>query len=289
MRQLKISKQLTNRDSLSINKYLHEVAKTELLTPDEEVEYATRIQNNPNDKEALEKLVNANLRFVVSVAKQYQSTGIPLEDLISDGNIGLIKAAQKFDPTKGFKFISYAVWWIRQSIMASLGETSRMIRIPANKIAQIKQINEYRLELSHKLEREPSPMEIAQEYDVDLDLVIESQKISRGPVSMDAPIQEDEKSSMGDLMVDNDIMKPDDNLETESLNSDIFDVVDKLPLKERIVITEYFGLFGSPQKSYVEIAERLDISKERVRQIKLKAIKRLQRISRDSPLKFHLG
>ncbi|MCT4665939.1 MAG: RNA polymerase sigma factor RpoD/SigA [Flavobacteriales bacterium] len=289
MRQLKISKQLTNRDSLSINKYLHEVAKTELLTPDEEVEYATRIQKNPNDTEALEKLVNANLRFVVSVAKQYQSTGIPLEDLISDGNIGLIKAAQKFDPTKGFKFISYAVWWIRQSIMASLGETSRMIRIPANKIAQIKQINEFRLELSHKLEREPSPLEIAQEYDVAIELVIESQKISRGPVSMDAPVQEDEKSKIGDLMEDSDMDRPDDGLEIESLNSDILDVVEKLPLKERIVITEYFGLFGSSQKSYVEIAERLDISKERVRQIKLKAIKRLQRISRNSPLKYHLG
>ena len=287
MRQLKISKQLTNRESLSINKFLHDVAKINLVTPEEEVELATRIQNG--DKAALERLVNANLRFVISVAKQYQSTGIPLEDLISDGNIGLIKAAQKFDPTKGFKFISYAVWWIRQSIMASLGETSRMVRIPANKIAQIKKVNEYRIELSHILEREPTALEISKAYDIDIALVKESESISRSPLSMDAPIKEDEKNSISTLMIDKGSERPDGSMEKESLNHDISMVVDKLPLKEKRVIIDYFGLFGEPQKSYVEIAENLDISKERVRQIKLKALKRLQRLSRNSHLKFHLG
>ncbi|MGB0883124.1 MAG: sigma-70 family RNA polymerase sigma factor [Flavobacteriales bacterium] len=287
MRQLKISKQLTNRESLSVNKFLQDVARISLISQEEEVELATRIQEG--DEEALEKLVNANLRFVVSVAKQYQSTGIPLEDLISDGNLGLIKAAKKFDPSKGFKFISYAVWWIRQSIMASLGENSRMVRIPANKIAQIKRVNEARVELSHKLEREPTAREISNHSGIDLYLVKESQKISKGPISMDAPIKEDEKQSIAALISDKNAVRPDQNLIAESLSHDISMIVDKLPYKEQCVIVDYFGLFGEAQKSYVEIAERLDISKERVRQIKLKAIKRLKRLSESSHLKFHLG
>lgn len=287
MRQLKISKQLTNRESLSINKFLHEVAKIELISPEEEVELAMRIQEG--DEVALERLVNANLRFVVSVAKQYQVSGMALEDLISEGNLGLIKAAQKFDPTKGFKFISYAVWWIRQSIMASLGENSRLVRIPANKIAQIKKVNQFRMEMSHQLEREPTKAELAENYDLEESVIKETENISRAPVSMDAPITDDEKSSLVNILEDSNGIRPDSGLLKESLVSDVERLVGELAHKEQKIIIEFFGLFGVPSRSYNEIADSLNISKERVRQIKLKALKKLQRKGRNTHLNLHLA
>ena len=288
MRQLKISKQLTNRESASISKYLQEVAKIDMISPEEEVELANKIKDG--DNVALERLVNANLRFVVSVAKQYQVQGMTLEDLINEGNIGLVKAAQRFDPSKGFKFISYAVWWIRQSIMVALGEKSRLVRLPLNKIAQIKRVNDAQSLLNQQLEREPTAKELSEFMDdFDESSIEDVKSISRQPISMDAPVTDDDDRTIENVIVDSNQTKPDDGLINESLFKDLNAMIDRLNHKESLVIKKYYGIGGYEPVSYAEIASLLDISKERVRQIKLVAIRKLKNLSRRNHLEAYLG
>ncbi|MFZ9956626.1 MAG: sigma-70 family RNA polymerase sigma factor [Flavobacteriales bacterium] len=289
MRQLKITKQVTNRETVSLDKYLHEISKEGLITADQEVELAKRIKQG--DAKALEKLTRANLRFVVSVSKQYQNQGLTLSDLINEGNLGLIKAAQRFDETRGFKFISYAVWWIRQSILQALAEQSRIVRLPLNKIGSINKINKTFSLLEQEFEREPSTDEIAEALDLPVDEVNESLKSNSRHVSMDAPLgDESDAGNMYDLMTSDDSPRPDFNLLDESLKEEIKRTLDTLTPREADVIALYFGL-GSENASLTleEIGEKFDLTRERVRQIKEKALRRLKHSSRSALLSKYLG
>jgi len=287
MRQLKITKQVTNRETASLDKYLQEIGKVDLITADEEVELAQRIK--AGDQVALEKLTKANLRFVVSVAKQYQNQGLTLPDLINEGNLGLIKAAQRFDETRGFKFISYAVWWIRQSILQALAEQSRIVRLPLNKIGSINKINKTYAFLEQAHERQPSAEEIAKELDMTINDVKESMKNSGRHVSMDAPLVEGEDSNLYDVLRSGESPNPDKDLLHESLRTEIERALETLTPREADVIRLYFGLGNQHPMTLEEIGETFDLTRERVRQIKEKAIRRLKHTSRSKILKTYLG
>ena len=287
MRQLKITKQVTNRETASLDKYLQEIGKVDLITADEEVELAQRIK--AGDQIALEKLTKANLRFVVSVAKQYQNQGLTLPDLINEGNLGLIKAAQRFDETRGFKFISYAVWWIRQSILQALAEQSRIVRLPLNKIGSINKINKTYAFLEQTHERPPSAEEIAKELDMTINDVKESMKNSGRHVSMDAPLVEGEDSNLYDVLRSGESPNPDRELLHESLRTEIERALETLTPREADVIRLYFGLGNQHPMTLEEIGETFDLTRERVRQIKEKAIRRLKHTSRSKILKTYLG
>ena len=287
MRQLKITKQVTNRETASLDKYLQEIGKVDLITAEEEVELAQRIKNG--DQIALEKLTKANLRFVVSVAKQYQNQGLTLPDLINEGNLGLIKAAQRFDETRGFKFISYAVWWIRQSILQALAEQSRIVRLPLNKIGSINKINKTYAFLEQAHERQPSAEEKAKELDMTINDVKESLKNSGRHVSMDAPLVEGEDSNLYDVLNSGESPNPDRSLLHESLKTEIERALETLTPREADVVRLYFGLGEQHAMTLEEIGETFDLTRERVRQIKEKAIRRLKHTSRSKILKTYLG
>jgi RNA polymerase primary sigma factor len=287
MRQLKISKQITNRESQSLDKYLQEIGKVDLLTPDEEVILAQKIRDG--DQLALERLTKANLRFVVSVAKQYQNQGLSLGDLINEGNLGLIKAAQRFDETRGFKFISYAVWWIRQSILQALAEQSRIVRLPLNRVGSLNKISKTFSELEQKFEREPSPEELAEVLEVSTSEVVDTLKISGRHVSMDAPFVQGEENSLLDVLENDSEDKPDSGLINDSLRREVQRALSTLTQREADVITLYFGLNGEHALTLEEIGEKFNLTRERVRQIKEKAIRRLRHTSRSKALKTYLG
>jgi RNA polymerase primary sigma factor len=287
MRQLKITKQVTNRETASLDKYLQEIGKVDLITADEEVELAQRIK--AGDEIALEKLTKANLRFVVSVAKQYQNQGLTLPDLINEGNLGLIKAAKRFDETRGFKFISYAVWWIRQSILQALAEQSRIVRLPLNKIGSINKINKTFARLEQENERPPSAEEIAKELDMTVSDVKESMKNSGRHVSMDAPLIEGEDSNLYDVLRSGESPNPDKSLLHESLQVEILRALETLTPREADVVKLYFGLSNQHPMTLEEIGETFDLTRERVRQIKEKAIRRLKHTSRSKILRSYLG
>ena len=287
MRQLKITKQVTNRETASLDKYLQEIGKVDLITAEEEVELAQRIREG--DQIALEKLTKANLRFVVSVAKQYQNQGLSLPDLINEGNLGLIKAAQRFDETRGFKFISYAVWWIRQSILQALAEQSRIVRLPLNKIGSINKINKAYASIEQEEERAPSASEIASFLDMSEADVKESQRNSGRHVSMDAPLVEGEDSNLYDVLRSGESPNPDRALLNTSLSIEIERALETLTPREADVIRLYFGLESKQALTLEEIGERFDLTRERVRQIKEKAIRRLKHASRSKILKTYLG
>jgi RNA polymerase primary sigma factor len=287
MRQLKITKQVTNRETASLDKYLQEIGKVDLITADEEVELAQKIK--AGDQKALEKLTKANLRFVVSVAKQYQNQGLTLPDLINEGNLGLIKAAQRFDETRGFKFISYAVWWIRQSILQALAEQSRIVRLPLNKIGSINKINKMYALLEQSQERAPSAEEIAKELDMTVNDVKESMKNSGRHLSMDAPLVEGEDSNLYDVLRSGESPNPDRELIHESLQTEIERALETLTPREADVVRLYFGLSDQHPMTLEEIGETFDLTRERVRQIKEKAIRRLKHTSRSKILKTYLG
>ena len=287
MRQLKITKQVTNRETASLDKYLQEIGKVDLITAEEEVELAQRIK--AGDDRALEKLTNANLRFVVSVAKQYQNQGLTLPDLINEGNLGLIKAAKRFDETRGFKFISYAVWWIRQSILQALAEQSRIVRLPLNKIGSINKINKTFAFLEQSHERPPSPEEIAKELDMTINDVKESMKNSGRHISMDAPLIEGEDSNLYDVLRSGESPNPDRELLHDSLIAEVERALETLTPREADVVRLYFGLGNQSPMTLEEIGETFDLTRERVRQIKEKAIRRLKHTSRSKILKTYLG
>ncbi|MGP1447509.1 MAG: sigma-70 family RNA polymerase sigma factor [Candidatus Limimorpha sp.] len=287
MRQLKITKQVTNRETASLDKYLQEIGKVELITAEEEVELAQRIKQG--DKIALEKLTKANLRFVVSVSKQYQNQGLSLPDLINEGNLGLIKAAQRFDETRGFKFISYAVWWIRQSILQALAEQSRIVRLPLNKIGSINKINKAYAKLEQEYEREPNAEEIAELLEITESEVKESMKNAGRHISMDAPLVQDEDNTMYDVLKSEEAPTPESQLLYESLRKEIDRAISSLTPREADVIRLFFGLNGSHPLTLEEIGEKFDLTRERVRQIKEKAIRRLKHTSRSKILKSYLG
>ena len=287
MRQLKITKQVTNRETASLDKYLQEIGRVDLITAEEEVELARKIK--AGDQAALEKLTKANLRFVVSVSKQYQNQGLSLPDLINEGNLGLIKAAQRFDETRGFKFISYAVWWIRQSILQALAEQSRIVRLPLNKIGSINKINKTYAFLEQAHERAPSAEEIAKELDMTINDVKESLKNSGRHVSMDAPLVEGEDSNLYDVLNSGESPNPDKTLLHESLRTEIERALETLTPREADVVRLYFGLGNQHAMTLEEIGETFDLTRERVRQIKEKAIRRLKHTSRSKILKTYLG
>lgn len=287
MRQLKIIKQVTNRETASLDKYLQEIGKVELITAEQEVELAQRIK--AGDHKALERLTKANLRFVVSVAKQYQNQGLTLPDLINEGNLGLIKAAKRFDETRGFKFISYAVWWIRQSILQALAEQSRIVRLPLNKIGSINKINKMYAFLEQEHERPPSAEEIAKKLDMTISDVKESMKNSGRHVSMDAPLVEGEDSNLYDVLRSGESPSPDRALLHESLRIEIERALVTLTPRESDVIRLYFGLADQHPMTLEEIGETFDLTRERVRQIKEKAIRRLKHTSRSKILMTYLG
>jgi RNA polymerase primary sigma factor len=287
MRQLKITKQVTNRETASLDKYLQEIGKVELLRPEQEVELARLIKEG--DRTALERLTKANLRFVVSVAKQYQNQGLTLGDLINEGNVGLIKAAQRFDETRGFKFISYAVWWIRQSILQALAEQARIVRLPLNKIGFINKINRAFAQLEQEFEREPTNEELSTALNIPIDDVLDTLRSSGRHVSMDAPLIQGEDSTLMDIMPGEEhAPSPEYNLITESLRREIERALFTLTPREADVIRLYFGLNESPM-TLEEIGERFELTRERVRQIKEKAIRRLKHTSRSKILKTYLG
>jgi len=286
MRQLKITKSITNRNSDSLEKYLHDIGKEELITPEEEVELAKRIKMG--DQEALEKLTKANLRFVVSVAKQYQHQGLSLPDLINEGNLGLIKAAKKFDETKGFKFISYAVWWIRQCILQALAEQSRIVRLPLNKIGALNKINRAFSQLEQTHEREPSPEEVAAILELPEGKVAGTLELSGRHLSVDAPFQDGEENSLLDVLPSQDTPTTDNKLIEESLAKEIERTLSTLPEKESSVIRAFYGI-GTKPMSLEEIGATIGISRERTRQIKEKAIKHLRQKSKNRLLKTYLG
>lgn len=287
MRQLKIIKQVTNRETVSLDKYLHEIGKVDLLTTEEEVNLARR--SKEGDKEALDQLVKANLRFVVSVSKQYQNQGLSLPDLINEGNLGLIKAAQRFDETRGFKFISYAVWWIRQAILQALAEQARIVKLPLNKIGSINKVNRAFTELEQRFEREPSVDELSEVLELAPNDIKEALKSSSRHVSMDAPLTQDEDSNLYDVLLTNETPSPDRGLLNDSLRKEIERALATLTIREAAIIRLYFGLNGKHPHTLEEIGEELDLTRERVRQIKEKAIKRLKQATRSKVLKSYLG
>lgn len=287
MRQLKITKQVTNRDTLSLDKYLHEIGKVELLSAEKEVELAKRIKKG--DREALETLIKANLRFVVSVSKQYQNQGLSLPDLINEGNLGLIKAAERFDETRGFKFISYAVWWIRQSILQALAEQARIVRLPLNKIGSINKINKVFNKLEQEFQREPTADEIAAIMDLKSELIEDSMNFSNVHVSMDAPMRDEEGNNLYDVMLNEDSPLPDEQLIDSSLRQEIERSLATLGEREAEILRYYFGLKGYQQHTLEEIGDEFGLTRERVRQIKEKAIKKLKNQYRNRLLKTYLG
>lgn len=287
MRQLKITKSITNRESASLDKYLQEIGREDLITVEEEVELAQAIKRG--DRRALEKLTRANLRFVVSVAKQYQNQGLSLPDLINEGNLGLIKAAEKFDETRGFKFISYAVWWIRQSILQALAEQSRIVRLPLNQVGSLNKISKEASRLEQRYERPPSAEEIARSLDLPEDKVMETMRLSGRHVSVDAPIVSDDTTSMLDVMVNYDAPRADQNLISESLSREIERSLATLSEKERDIINLYFGIGVNHSWTLEEIGVHFDLTRERVRQIKEKALRRLKHNSKSKLLKTYLG
>ena len=287
MRQLKISKQITNRESASLDRYLQEIGRVELITAEDEVALARRIKQG--DALALEKLTKANLRFVVSVAKQYQNQGLTLGDLINEGNLWLSKAAQRFDETRGFKFISYAVWWIRQSILQALAEQSRIVRLPLNRVGSLNKMSKAFTELEQRYEREPSPSEIAEMMEVSEDEVLDTIKISGRHVSMNAPMGDEDGQTLLDTLKCEEDHIPDDGLLADSLVHEVDRAVSTLTPRESDVIQLYFGLQGSEPLTLEEIGEKFDLTRERVRQIKEKAIRRLRQTSRSRSLKTYLG
>ena len=288
MRQLKITRSITNRESQSLEKYLQEIAKVELLTPEQEVELAIKIKEG--DKDALEKLTKANLRFVISVAKQYQNQGLSLNDLINEGNLGLIKAAQRFDETRGFKFISYAVWWIRQSILQSLAEQSRIVRLPLNKVGSLNKINRAFAQLEQEYEREPTAEELAEVLDIKLEEVALTISTSSRHLSVDAPLNEGEDSAMIDLMESNTAEKADTALvQNESLRQEIERSLSTLTPRQKDIVMLYFGIGANHSLSLEDIGEKFGLTRERVRQIKDKAIHRLRLTTRCKHLRAFLG
>ena len=286
MRQLKITKSITNRESASLDKYLQEIGKEELITVEEEVELAQRIKKG--DQAALEKLTRANLRFVVSVAKQYQNQGLSLPDLINEGNLGLIKAAEKFDETRGFKFISYAVWWIRQSILQALAEQSRIVRLPLNQVGSLNKINKAYSKFEQENERKPSPEELADTLELPAEKVADTLRVSGRHISVDAPFVEGEDNSLLDVLVNNDSPNADRSLIMESLAREIERALATLTERESDIIRMFFGI-GCQEMTLEEIGERFGLTRERVRQIKEKAIRRLRHTSRSKLLKTYLG
>ena len=286
MRQLKISKSITNRESASLDKYLQEIGHEELLSTDEEVELAQRIRKG--DKRALERLTKANLRFVVSVAKQYHNQGLSLPDLINEGNVGLIKAAEKFDETRGFKFISYAVWWIRQSILQAIAEQSRLVRLPLNQVGSVNKITRELNKFEQEHERKPSVDEIAERVDLPEDKIADAMKANSRHVSMDAPIADGEDSSMIDFL-SGDSSNTDRELAIESLKAEVSRILKLLTDKEQKVLRAFFGIDGSPEMTLDEIGEKYNLTRERVRQIKEKALRRLRHNTKNKLLKSYLG
>ncbi|WP_163324484.1 sigma-70 family RNA polymerase sigma factor [Draconibacterium mangrovi] len=286
MRQLKITTTITNRESASLDKYLQELGKEQLITVEEEVELAQRIKKGDHD--ALEKLTRANLRFVVSVAKQYQNQGLSLPDLINEGNLGLIKAGQKFDETRGFKFISYAVWWIRQSILQAIAEQSRIVRLPLNQVGSLHKINRTIAKFEQEHERKPSPEELAEILELPAEKVAATLRVSGRHVSVDAPFAYSEENSLLDVLVNKDSPNADRELMTESLQKEVHRALETLVERENDIIRLYFGL-GCREMTLEEIGERFGLTRERVRQIKEKAIRRLQKSSRSNLLKTYLG
>ncbi len=286
MRQLKITKSITNRESASLDKYLQEIGKEELISVEEEVNLARRIRNG--DRAALEKLTKANLRFVVSVAKQYQNQGLSLPDLINEGNLGLIRAAEKFDETRGFKFISYAVWWIRQSILQALAEQSRIVRLPLNQVGSLNKINKAYSRFEQEHERKPSPEELAEVLQLPADKVADTMRVSGRHISVDAPFVEGEDNSLLDVLVNDDSPVADKTLINESLSIEVDRALGTLTERERDIIKLFFGI-GGQEMTLEEIGERFGLTRERVRQIKEKAIRRLRQQSRSKLLKSYLG
>ena len=286
MRQLKITKSITNRESASLDKYLQEIGKEELITVEEEVELAQRIRKG--DQRALEKLTRANLRFVVSVAKQYQNQGLSLPDLINEGNLGLIKAAEKFDETRGFKFISYAVWWIRQSILQALAEQSRIVRLPLNQVGSLNKINKAYARVEQEHERRPSPEELAEILDIPAEKIADTLRVSGRHISVDAPFVEGEDNSLLDVLVNDDSPVADKTLMNESLSTEVERALATLTERERDIIKLFFGI-GCQEMTLEEIGEKFGLTRERVRQIKEKAIRRLRHSSRSKLLKAYLG
>ena len=286
MRQLKITKSITNRESASLDKYLQEIGKEELISVEEEVELAQRIKKG--DKEALEKLTKANLRFVVSVAKQYQNQGLSLPDLINEGNLGLIKAAEKFDETRGFKFISYAVWWIRQSILQALAEQSRIVRLPLNQVGSLNKINKAFARFEQEHERTPSADELANELELPKEKVTDTLRVAGRHISVDAPFADGEDNSLLDVLVNTDSPNADRGLINESLATEVERALEILTDREGDIIRYFFGI-GCSEMTLEEIGEKFDLTRERVRQIKEKAIRKLRQSSRSAMLKSYLG
>ena len=287
MRQLKITKSITNRESASLDKYLQEIGREELISADEEVQLAKRIREG--DQAALEKLTKSNLRFVVSVAKQYQNQGLSLPDLINEGNLGLIKAAKRFDETRGFKFISYAVWWIRQSILQALAEQARIVRLPLNQVGSLNKINKAFSKLEQEFERTPSAEELAEVLDIAEDKVADTMRVSGRHVSMDAPFVQGEENTLLDVLVNGDSPRADTLLISESLQKEIERSLSTLTERERDVVRLFYGIGFNHEYTLEEIGDKFDLTRERVRQIKEKAIKRLKHSSRSKHLKAYLG
>ena len=286
MRQLKITKSITNRESASLDKYLQEIGKEELISVEEEVELAQRIRKG--DQEALERLTKANLRFVVSVAKQYQNQGLSLPDLINEGNLGLIKAAEKFDETRGFKFISYAVWWIRQSILQALAEQSRIVRLPLNQVGSLNKINKAFARFEQEHERTPSAEELATELELPKEKVTDTLRVAGRHISVDAPFADGEDNSLLDVLVNTDSPNADRGLINESLATEVERALEILTDREQDIIRYFFGI-GTSEMTLEEIGEKFDLTRERVRQIKEKAIRKLRQSTRSIPLKSYLG
>ena len=286
MRQLTIAKQITNRDSLSLDKYLNDISKIQLITDIEEIELAKRIRTG--DKSALERLINANLRFVVSVAKQYQNHSLSLPDLINEGNLGLIKAAQKFDETRGFKFISFAVWWIRQSILQALAEQSRMIRLPLNKIGSIARVNKAYTRLEQEYQREPTTVEVAYLLETSSEIVEDTLKVSTHNISMDSPINAEETNNLYDVITNEDSPSPDEDLMHTSLCQEIERTLSAFVERDADVIRHYFGLSGNHKHTVEEIGDKFGLSTERIRQIKTRTITKMRKQSRSKLLKAYL-
>ena len=286
MRQLKITKSITNRESASLDKYLQEIGHEELISVEEEVELAQRIRQG--DRKALEKLTKANLRFVVSVAKQYQNQGLSLPDLINEGNLGLIKAAEKFDETRGFKFISYAVWWIRQSILQAIAEQSRIVRLPLNQVGSVNKINRLLNKFEQEHERRPSIEEIAEHIDLPQDKIEDAMKVNTRHVSVDAPFVDGEENSLLDVLINDDSPMADKTLVMESLRDEINRALQRLNERERNIIEAFFGI-NQPEMTLEEIGDKYGLTRERVRQIKEKAIRRLRHSTKNKFLKSYLG
>ena len=290
MRHLKIQKPITSRDDAVMNRYMKEVAKEEMITADEEAELAMRIQrHDEHSHEAVDKLVRANLRFVISVAKQYQDLGLPLIDLINEGNLGMIRAAQGFDGSRGFKFITYAVWWIRQSILKALGDQGRIVRLPQNQVGNVTKLKNARDRFEQIHQRQPSPEELADELDMDLDKVIDIIQIDKGEISVDKTFEEGETNTLLDVMTDDDAPEVDHRLINESLSDEISVAMNCLNERERFVLVHTFGLGGQPEMSLDEIGAAIDLSRERVRQIREKAIRQLRTDCDKTNLRSYLG